>query len=347
MAGGGGVAATATRAMMAAFAALGLDAARIMAEAGVADGDLADPDGFVPAERFYRLWETAGREWGRPGLGLQVASRVPFGAYEVIDFLLRTSPTVGAAIAALAEYMAIATSTARYAIHEDDNRVACEMVWRIPPRGAMFQLRDYSLALVVGRVAHVSGRRPVEVEVTAPALAPARDYARAFGAPARLRASRNAAVYSRAAWEAPIPSREALLNQTLRRHARLLLDRRRAGDRDTIAGRVHARLLASSRVGLAPVGEVAAHLAMSARSLQRRLRDEGTSFEAIGRDVLASLAEAYLGDRGLSVSETAYLLGFSEPSAFSRAFRRWTGVTPRAFRRRARAASIAPRGATP
>jgi AraC-like DNA-binding protein len=72
---------------------------------------------------------------------------------------------------------------------------------------------------------------------------------------------------------------------------------------------------------------MAKRLGLTARSLQRRLQDEGTSFQALRDETRRSLADRYLG-QGLSVAEISFLLGFSEPSAFFRAFKRWTGLTP-------------------
>jgi AraC-like DNA-binding protein len=73
---------------------------------------------------------------------------------------------------------------------------------------------------------------------------------------------------------------------------------------------------------------VAKRLGLTSRSLQRRLKDEQTTFNAIREDVRRELAQRYLAD-GLAIAEISFLLGFSEPSAFFRAFKRWTGTTPR------------------
>jgi AraC-like DNA-binding protein len=147
-----------------------------------------------------------------------------------------------------------------------------------------------------------------------------------------LRAERNALVYAREAWRAPVAGRDALLQRTLRRHAEVLLDRSARAARGDVAERVRAALLQRVRVGLPPVEAVARALGLGPRTLQRRLRAQGVTFAGLADEVRASLAREYLGDPGLNVSEVAYLLGFSEPSAFTRAFRRWTGKTPMRFR---------------
>ena len=83
--------------------------------------------------------------------------------------------------------------------------------------------------------------------------------------------------------------------------------------------------------------QIAAALHVSNRTLQRKLKDEGASFKDLLQDTRMQLARKYLGSPGRSGVETAYLLGFSEPSTFSRAFKRWTGVSPADYRQQPRA----------
>jgi AraC-like DNA-binding protein len=94
-----------------------------------------------------------------------------------------------------------------------------------------------------------------------------------------------------------------------------------------------ARVLREAlRTDEAHVDRIAKRLGLTSRSLQRRLKDEGTSFNAVREDVRRQLSRRYL-DEGLSIAEISFLLGFSEPSAFFRAFKRWNGVTPHEARR--------------
>ena len=82
--------------------------------------------------------------------------------------------------------------------------------------------------------------------------------------------------------------------------------------------------------GDARMDAIAGNLAISRQTLFRRLKAEGTTFENVLDELRHKLALHYLADRKVSINETAYLLGFSEPAAFSRAFKRWTGSSPRA-----------------
>ena len=84
--------------------------------------------------------------------------------------------------------------------------------------------------------------------------------------------------------------------------------------------------------GYASIDVIAARLAVSRQTLYRQLKTEGVTFETVLDELRHKLAVHYLSGKRTSVNETAYLVGFSEPAAFSRAFKRWTGTTPRSLR---------------
>lgn len=321
------------RAMLEAFGRLGLDVRRIQHETPLNEAELADPDRLLPASRMYRMWEEADRLWGRPGLGLAAGPAVPIGAYEVLDYLVLTGATLGEGLSEFFNYFAVATQSVRYDVHDEGALVSCEMVWLIVPKGVAFQLRDYSLSGFAHRAHQAAACRPVRVEVAGPLLAPLSDYSAATGTASVAQTERNALVFSRHCWNAPLSRRDDYLKRTLRRHADHLLARSEAAAKLGLSDRVCAELLRSARVGLPSLEQVARTLGIGPRTLQRQLREEGTTYAEIIEDARENLASEYLTDDRLSISEIAYLLGFSEPSAFSRAFKRWTRKTPQEFRR--------------
>jgi AraC-like DNA-binding protein len=97
-------------------------------------------------------------------------------------------------------------------------------------------------------------------------------------------------------------------------------------------GRVEALLMPSLHVGQPSMDAIAGKLGISRQTLFRKLKAEGVTFAGVLDELRYRLAADYLGARKVSVNETAYLVGFSEPAAFSRAFKRWTGSSPRAMR---------------
>jgi len=161
----------------------------------------------------------------------------------------------------------------------------------------------------------------------------AADFARVLQCPVRTRASWNGWALSRATMAVPLRRRDPALRRWLERQAEALIARQAStGD---VRDEVRSVLAAQTMTGDMRIDTVARCLATTPRTLQRRLARTGTSFEALCDDARRQAAEAYLSDTTLSISEVAYLLGYSEPAAFHRAFRRWhVGTTPLTFRAR-------------
>jgi AraC-like DNA-binding protein len=116
----------------------------------------------------------------------------------------------------------------------------------------------------------------------------------------------------------------------LERHAKEILARIPAGDNATLE--IRREIMSRIRHGETEIQSVARALTTSARSLQRRLSAAGTSYQELLDSTRREAATHYLQDLGLSIGEVAYLLGYSEPPAFNRAFKRWNGITPQEFR---------------
>jgi AraC-like DNA-binding protein len=138
----------------------------------------------------------------------------------------------------------------------------------------------------------------------------------------------------RAMLERPVVKADPALSHLIERHAEALLAAL-PPPTQTAADRVRRILSSALRDGDATLAGAARKLKMSERSLQRRLADEGVTFDALLDEIRRDLALRYLADAKIAVAEVAYLLGYSEPSPFHRAFKRWTGRTPSEMRRSA------------
>ncbi|MGW4159770.1 AraC family transcriptional regulator ligand-binding domain-containing protein [Streptomyces sp. NPDC004788] len=176
------------------------------------------------------------------------------------------------------------------------------------------------------------GLRRVEFGYPEPRHAP--EYALLFRAPCVFGAPRTAVVFDRADLDAPVCRDAAALRALLRRVTTdLLVCRDDRGSR-TVTTRVRHLILAALPAGPVPPPEEIAHrLAVSPQTLRRRLAAEGTSYQRLRDQVRRDHALAALTRDALSIEDLSQRLGFSEPSAFHRAFRRWTGSTPRAYQR--------------
>jgi AraC-like DNA-binding protein len=131
-------------------------------------------------------------------------------------------------------------------------------------------------------------------------------------------------------WKMPIPSRP--VNDILVAHADALLEKLESSK--STRGRVENLLTPMLRTGRASIDTVAGNLGLSRQTLFRRLKAEGVTFEQVLDELRHTMALEYLSGKRVSVNQTAYLVGFSDPAAFSRAFKRWTGSSPRMMYRK-------------
>jgi AraC-like DNA-binding protein len=160
------------------------------------------------------------------------------------------------------------------------------------------------------------------------------DLERLLGCPVRARAAWAGVEFPTEVAQLPLRRRDSTLRRVLEAHAAGIAAPAPA-EKSVVAA---ARAGISSRIGAPPsLNAIARQLAIAPRTLQRRLADDGVTYQQLVDLVRRETAERLLRDATLGVSEIGYLLGFSEPSAFHRAFKRWHEVTPQEYRRRVQA----------
>lgn len=326
------------------LAGLGIERDRLCREARLDPLLLERPHERVPGAAAARLWQAAERLTGDPLLGLHVAERYRAGAMSILGYVILNCRTPREALDRLARFAALLNDGLRVRVASADGQV----VVAFEPIDGLdnFLLRDGRQVIETMAAGVVLTLR----QLTGTALAPARvtfrhraggpvaEYHRLFGVPVRFGQPDDAVAFRAAALDSPIPASDPALLALFEGHARVRLDEleRLGGTTQRVARVVAARLR-----GAAPsIAEVARDLATSARQLQRALAAEGTTFQRVLDGARRDVALARLRLPGATAAEVALLLGFSEASAFSRAFRRWTGITPGAY-----AAGEAPRDA--
>lgn len=318
---------TALKAALSGFAALGLDTNAIIEQAGISKNDLDDPDGRIPLQNAGKIWPLAEKQWALPGLGLWTGGALAFGSLPTVDYTLATASTVGEGMTRLSRYWAMSTGGVtgiEVSLDAATDQLAIEL------RGYAYpQLRDYVLAMIANKLRTV-GAAPQCVLVAGAPAAPRAEYVSKLGCPVTLEAKVTRLVLARGAHRNVPPPRYPGLRLIMEREAERLLASSRAG-KDPLAA---ARRELTSMLGPEPVSldELARRLGLTRRKLQRLLAQERTTFPKLVDQCRHALAEQHLTARALNISELAYLLGFSEPSAFSRAFKRWTGKAPADFR---------------
>ena len=321
------------RGMLRVLAELGYDLDALLATAGLQREDVENPDAVIAPSACAAVFAAAHRERRVPNLPLQLAVHTPVGTTPLLDYLIVSSDTVGQGLDRLARYLRIVNPGIRLVVSGDSNpvRVAVERAsgsFEVELTVALSLLRfrretDEQLRAVHACFTH----EPDDVA----------EYAEVLGCPIRVRASWNGWALSKTAMSVPLRRRDPALRRWLERQAAGVLTRLPTdGDaRDDVRRALSSQLTA----GDMRIDVVARRLATTPRTLQRRLSRCGTSFEALCDDARKHAAQTYLTDTTLSIAEVTYLLGYSEPTAFHRAFKRWHGTTPHAYRTRMAPAS--------
>jgi AraC-like DNA-binding protein len=290
------------------------------------------PEVELPLASLHALTDEVAASLGASHLGLQLAKSIPRGSYGLIEFIARSSPTLREAARRVTRYTGLLNDVvvATFDEHEDRGRIT----QRIPgmPLCVGTQPNEMFLAVVVRLVRDLLDRPWVPPEVRFAHRRPTDlalliDY---FGPHLEFDCGANQVAIEARDLDHKLAGADEALLATLEQQAqRMIADRPTRSD-GLAWIREHVRL--GLRDGTPQLQSVAAKMQMSARTLQRRLAAEGTSFQAVLDEVREELARMYMARRDLALGEVAYLLGFSELSAFVRAFRRWTGQSPGEFR---------------
>jgi AraC-like DNA-binding protein len=304
---------------------LGFDLDALLASAGLRREDVAS-DAYIAPAACVSVFTRAHQERRVSNLALQLAVHTPVGTTPLLDYLIVSADSVGHGLDRLVRYLRLVNPGIRIAIRAEGDPVRVEI-----ERSSGWFENELTVSLSVLRFRRETDDQlqPLQVAFTHEPD-DVGEYARVLRCPVRVKAGWNGWALSQAAMSLPLRRRDPALGRWLERQAADILARLPTGG--DICDEVRRALSTQLTAGDIRVDVVARRLATTARTLQRRLAEAGTSFEALRDDARKAAAEIFLGDPTLSIAEVAYLLGYSEPRAFHRAFRRWHGTTPHAFR---------------
>jgi len=288
----------------------------------------------LPAAQAEQILTLAGAEVRDPAFGLLSGARVRPELFGVVGFACMSAATFGAALARIARYRQV-FSRDRMEIHEGPSIARIFLHQGDEDRPYAPQKLDADLAFLVAFGRYLTGRplAPQRVAIRFPSPPHHDRYEAILGCPVAFEEPVNEIAFRSEELNLPLVSANAELFAMFGEKADELLP---GADEESLVDRTRAALRRLLRGELPGVAEVARALATSERSLQRRLQQSGTSFQQILDEVRLELAQRHLRNRRVEVMEVSYLLGFSHPNSFYRAFKRWTGVTPEEYRRAAR-----------
>lgn len=319
-------------ALASAVERMGVASATFLRAAQLSPSQLAATDARLPRSEIFRACELALDLTGDPALGLHWAESLSQGTFAPVSHLMVHSGSLRQGLDSLTHFYRLLCDEPYHQIVELDNEVTVRCV-RLD--GESLRVRRFCSEMMTAGFfqlirqfsAHARVER-VSFEYAAPAHHA--EYNRFFGVEVSFEQPYTGLVCDRALLDLPAP----LKNDDVHAALHSLAERRlsRITEQTPYAHRVRELLVQHPSPSRTDMTTVARALGMSVRSLRRRLADEAQTFNAIATEALTVVAKHLLQDDRRTIQETAYELGFSDTSTFHRAFKRWTGATPSAYR---------------
>lgn len=308
----------------------GVDPGLVIREAGLRPSSFEDPDSRLPYLAADRLLARCAEATGCEHFGLRVGERAPPSSLGVAGFMLQTAADVRTALRDLVAYLDLHDDGGVPFVDETDDTCLLGYAIQQPGVQAGDQIYDLSMVMACNIMRTLCGAdwRPVEVLLS---RAPPRDlepYRRVFRSPLRFNAGQSALVFSRHWLDHPLRGADPLLHRYLEREARELRTRNDLGIVGQLRGLLRTRLSGQQYA----TAQVASQLGMHERTLNRRLRAEGTTYRRVLEEVRYGAARQLLSSSTMTIDEIAAALDYADASAFTRAFRRWSGSAPAKWR---------------
>jgi AraC-like DNA-binding protein len=317
-----------------AYAAAGGDEAALSARFGLPRESVTKREVDASLDTIEAIANAAAEQAGDPNLGFHLALCLPPGAYGLLEYIGRSAATLRQAGERFVRYSALLNELTSFDFTlRGDVAVLRQRIDGYPPcvgrhPGEMF------VTLIVRFLYEATDFDwlPSAIAFAHPAPADPSELAGYFRAPVSWGTGENRIALPLALLDRAVVTSDAMLFKLLDEQAEKVLTTRARHDAGDFLMKTRAEMRVALEHGQPELAAVARALKMSARTLQRRLEGEGTNFQELVDSVRHELARIYIADPKYALGEVAYLLGFSEISAFTRAFKRWTGMTPTAWR---------------
>jgi len=309
----------------------GLDRAALLGEIGLESGALADRDNRLPLAMVLRIWDRLHERFPERAFALEWIRSWKPTDLGVIGYVVAQVGTVGEAMEAVARYGQLIDESQSTRLRKDGPTARVEY-GLAPAVLATEHAAETIMASLVHFVRGIVGQSFVPIAVRLPHRASARTplLETYFGCSVLHEAGEISAEFPSDLLDRPMPGSDPALAAYLKAQA------------DALAGRLAVRNLVSQECarkiaerlsrGEPSQTDIARQMGMSERTLQRRLAAEESTFHDLLEDARRTIACSYLADRKLAAYEVSFLLGYSEPATFFRAFKRWTGKTPQQYR---------------
>lgn len=313
-----------------------LEANGVPTETMLRDSGLTGPDsrGYIPLVPMLDFFERVAAELQDPTFGLKLGLQTDPYKAGLLGYLAATSPSLRAALENLAEFFPLHQSCSGVTLIDEGGTTRIVYETREPEIEAYQQDIDFALGFGANMIRFLTGKsNHSEIALTCEKFSHRNSYEDRCGSPVSFRKSEASIIVPTSVMDAPLRQHDPGLFKTLMDFARVRIAR---SEPDDFIASIRNQVIKSLQAdGMVPsIKQVAQNLHMATRSLQRKIRQRGTNFRNLVDETRHQLAIEYLRSRDANLSQVAIALGFSELSAFDRAFSRWTGSNPRTFRRK-------------
>ena len=318
---------------------LGVSPSAVLRRAGLPQSFLDQPRVLLKTEELFALWRAIGEVSENPAIGLLLGTETKTERFHPVSLAALSTENFGTAVKQMARYKQL-TCPEEIAQQMEEGEWSIRFRWLLADEVEPAVLIECAFAWVLSVARHGTGTRlsPVRVEFvqTRPHMKTIERY---FGCPVVCGAAHNAIVFRAADAQRPFVTRNAELLAMLAPQFEEELKREHS--EENFVERVRIAIQQKLTGQRPTIEDIANTLHISPRTIQRRLQDEGSSFQRVLEEARRRLARQYLNNSVLELNEAAYLLGYNDANSFVRAFRTWEGVPPARWReeQRARAAS--------
>ncbi len=308
----------------------GLDDRPIVLQAGIDPDRYYDPDERLPVDKLQKVWALATEASGDPCFGLQYAEYIQPASLHGMGLAWAASDTLLEGVKRLIRYQNAVSTVLDIRLVETADGYWLQFAHKAASEPVAAAI-DATLAAFMRMCRITTGPtvNPRRVNFRHDEPPCSERFRHFFSAPVSFRSARDSMLFDRVHLESPIPSAHPELARVNDSLVQAYLKRL---DRQDLTGRVRARIIEDLPNGVPRQAQIAQQLNLSLRNLQRKLQDEGTNFKQLIDETRKALAIEYLNTTHKPLTEIGYLLGFTESSNFSRAFRRWTGESPQQYR---------------
>ena len=308
-----------------------IDPEPLFRKAGIDFPGINDPDTRIPTQQIDKLLSLAVEATGNPCLGLLTVRQFQPADLHGLGLAWLTSDTLKDALTRLVRYSRFINPALEFRVEVKSNTT--DLVVAVPDNfpNHVNLVTDIGMAAFLRMCQITAGQPilPVHVTLQRPPPPCKDEFADMFGPSIEYSATVNRLCFDSEQVNQPLTTANPEL---ARINDQAVVDYLARFDHGSIAMQVRSKIIEQLPGGVPKQGNIAEMLQMSLRSLQRRLKEEETSFKDLLEDTRKALAAKYLRESHRSIGEISYLLGFSERGNFNRAFKRWTGKTPGEFR---------------